>query len=327
MIETDAGPEAQCPTYADVERAAARLRSAAHRTPVLSSRAADARAKATLSFKCENFQRAGAFKFRGAYNAIDSLDSDQKSRGVVTYSSGNHAQAIALAGQLLGVARTIVMPKDAPVMKVRATQDYGGQVQFYDRYTESREEIGARIAAEHGLALIPPYDHRDVIAGQGTATRELLEETGDLDVLFVPLGGGGLLAGALLSAGALSPTCRVIGVEPEAGADGQMSLAAGHVVHIPPPKSIADGAIVTHLGTLNFPIIRRYVDRIVTVSDEALVDTMRFLAERMKIVVEPTGCLGAAAAFSSAYHKDGDRVGVLVSGGNVDLDRYASLLA
>jgi len=327
MIGTDASSALRCPNYADVEAAAARLKTAAHRTPVLTSRAADSQAGASLFLKCENLQRAGAFKFRGAYNAIQSLDADQKARGVVTYSSGNHAQAIALAGQLLGVPRIIVMPKDAPVMKVRATEGYGGQVQFYDRYSESREEIGARLAAERGLSLIPPYDHPDVIAGQGTATKELLEDAGDLDVLFVPLGGGGLLAGALLSAGALSPSCRVIGVEPEAGADGQMSLAAGHVVHIPPPKSIADGAIVTHLGAHNFPIIKSGVDRIVTVSDEALVAAMRFFAERMKIVVEPTGCLGAAAAFSGAYHGQGDRVGVLLSGGNVDLDRYASLLA
>jgi len=327
MIGTETSSDVRGPTYADVELAATRLRGAAHRTPVLTSRAADSQAKASLFFKCENFQRAGAFKFRGAYNAIQSLDAEQKARGVVTYSSGNHAQAIALAGQLLGVPRIIVMPKDAPVMKVRATEGYGGQVQFYDRYTESREEIGASLAAERGLSLIPPYDHPEVIAGQGTATKELLEETGRLDVLFAPLGGGGLLAGALLSAGALSPSCRVIGVEPEAGADGQMSLAAGHVIHIPPPKSIADGAIVTHVGAHNFPIIKSRVDAIVTVSDEALVEAMRFFAERTKIVVEPTGCLGAAAAFSCAHHREGERVGVILSGGNVDLDRYASLLS
>jgi threonine dehydratase len=222
--------------YADVIAAAGRLCGAAHRTPVMNSRTTDSITHGQLFFKCENLQRAGAFKFRGAYNAIAALTEEQRSRGVVTYSSGNHAQAVALAGRLQKVSTTIVMPKDAPAVKVAATQGYGGKIIFYDRYTENREEIGQRLAQEHGLSLIPPYDHPDVIAGQGTATKELIEDTGPLDVLFVCLGGGGLLAGAALAANALSPACKVIGVEPEAGNDGQRSFRAGHIVHIPVPQ-------------------------------------------------------------------------------------------
>jgi threonine dehydratase len=315
------------PTFADVEAAAHRLAGIAHRTPVITSRTVNERSGAQLFFKCENFQRAGAFKFRGAYNAISALSPAERSRGVVTYSSGNHAQAIALAGQLLEAPRTIVMPQDAPALKVEATRGYGGDILFYDRYTENREEIGARISAERGMTLIPPYDHPMVIAGQGTATKELLEKVGELDLLFVPLGGGGLLAGALLSARALSPRCRVIGVEPAAAADGKLSLEAGHVVRIPAPKSLADGAIVTHLGDYNFAIIKDLVDDLVTVTDDALVETMRLFAERMKIIVEPTGCLGVAAALSRDFHQPGQRIGVLLSGGNVDLPRYAELIA
>jgi threonine dehydratase len=312
--------------YAAVEAAAARLDGMARHTPILSSRQADALADASLVFKCETFQRGGAFKFRGAYNAIGSLLAEQRARGVVTFSSGNHAQAIALAGSLLGVSTAIVMPGDAPAIKVAATRGYGGEIQFYDRYLENREEIGRRLADERGLALIPPYDHPDVIAGQGTAAKELFEEAGPLDVLFVCLGGGGLLAGSLLSAHALAPACRVIGVEPEAGNDGQMSLRAGKIIEIAQPTSIADGALTPHLGICNFPIIQRYVNDIVTVSDTQLIDAMKFFAERMKIVVEPTGCLAAAAAFSKAFHCPGERVGVLVSGGNVDLRRFAQLV-
>jgi len=314
-------------TYADVEAAARRLVGAAHRTPVMTSRTANELAGAKLFFKCENLQRAGAFKFRGAFNAIASLSDEKRKRGVITYSSGNHAQAMALAGQLHGISTTIVMPQDAPEIKVQATQGYGGNVLFYDRYTENREEIGQRLAGERGLSLIPPYDHSDVIAGQGTATKELLEDAGELDVLFVCLGGGGLLAGAALAAAALDPKCRVIGVEPEAGNDGQQSLRAQHVVHIPVPHSIADGALTTHLGAHNFPIIRSLVKDIVTVSDDMLVQAMRFFAARMKLVVEPTGCLAAAAALSKSFHRAGERVGILVSGGNVDLQRFGAMIA
>jgi threonine dehydratase len=319
-------PSSLSVTFADIEAAAGRLEGIAHRTPVMTSRTADARADAKLFFKCENLQRGGAFKFRGAYNAISTLTDEQRRRGVIAYSSGNHAQAVALAGRLQGVATTIVMPKDAPEAKVRATREYGGEVIFYDRYTESREEICAALAAERGLSVIPPYDHPQVIAGQGTAARELFEEVGELDVLLVSLGGGGLLGGTALSANALSRRCRVIGVEPQAGNDGQQSFRAGRVIRIPVPRSIADGALTTYIGERNFPIIRALVHDVVTVSDEMLVEAMRFFAERMKIVVEPTGCLGAAAAFSRQHHRAGERVGILISGGNIDLARYAELL-
>ena len=313
-------------SFADIEAAAGRLEGVTHRTPVLTSRTADAMADVKLFFKCENLQRGGAFKFRGAYNTIATLTEDQRRHGVIAYSSGNHAQAVALAGRLQGVATTIVMPKDAPAAKVSATRDYGGEVIFYDRYTESREEICAALAADRGLTVIPPYDHPQVIAGQGTAARELFQDIGALDVLLVSLGGGGLLAGSALSAKALSPRCRVIGVEPEAANDGQQSFRAGKVIRIPVPRSIADGALTTYIGENNFPIIRSLVHDVVTVSDQMLVDAMKFFAERMKIVVEPTGCLGAAAAFSKRFHQPGERVGVLISGGNIDLARYAELL-
>jgi threonine dehydratase len=314
------------PDYADVVAAAGRLAGVAHRTPVLTSRTADAMTGATLFFKCENLQRSGAFKFRGAYNAIAALDDAQRRAGVVAYSSGNHAQAIAYAASLLSVPATIVMPRDAPAAKLAATRGYGGEVVTYDRYTEDREAIGRRLAAERGLALIPPYDHRDVIAGQGTAALELLEDVGALDLLLVCLGGGGLTAGSALAAGALSPGCAVWGVEPQAGDDGRRSLAEGRIVHIEVPRTIADGAQTQHLGTLTFPILRERVAGVAVVPDEALREAMRFFAERMKLVVEPTGALAAAAAFTGAVPVAGRRVGVIVSGGNVDLARYAGLL-
>lgn len=312
--------------YGDVEQAAARIEGAAHRTPVLTSSTFDARANARVFFKCENYQRMGAFKFRGAYNAIARFTDAQRAAGVLTFSSGNHAQAIALSARLAGIRATIIMPKDAPALKVQATKEYGGEVIFYDRYTENREEIGRRLAEERGMTLIPPYDHPDVICGQGTAAKELFEEAGELDVLLVPLGGGGLLAGSALAAMGLSPACKVIGVEPEAGNDGQQSLRKGEIVHIGVPDTIADGAMVTHVGEHNFEVIRRRVDDIVTVSDAQLVETMKFFAERMKMVVEPTGCLGAAATLHGVYPVAGKRVGVLISGGNVDLSRFAQLV-
>ncbi len=312
--------------YSDVEQAAARIAGAAHRTPVLTSTTFDARANATVFFKCENVQRMGAFKFRGAFNAIARFTDAQRAAGVLTFSSGNHAQAIALSARLAGIRATIIMPKDAPALKVQATKEYGGEVIFYDRYTENREEIGRRLAEERGMTLIPPYDHPDVICGQGTAAKELFEEVGPLDVLLVPLGGGGLLAGSALAASGLAPDCKVIGVEPEAGNDGQQSLRKGEIVHIGVPDTIADGAMVTHVGEHNFEVIRRRVDDIVTVSDAQLVATMKFFAERMKMVVEPTGCLGAAAALHGMVPVAGKRVGVLISGGNVDLSRFAQLV-
>ncbi len=322
-----AAPEAiRVPTFDDVRTAAQRIFDVAHLTPVLTSRTADARAGAKLFFKCENLQRAGAFKFRGAYNAIAALDAEQKRRGVITFSSGNHAQAMALAGQLQGVKVLVIMPSDAPAMKVAATRGYGAEVVFYDRFKEDREAIGRERAAQDGLALIPPYDHPDVIAGQGTVAIELFEEVGPLDLLLAPLGGGGLLAGCALAAQALSPGCRVIGVEPEAGNDGQQSFRKGEVVRIPVPQTIADGAMTTYLGAHTFAVIRDLVQDIVTVSDEALVETMRFLLERMKIVVEPTGCLAGAAALTGVYPLAGKRVGIVLSGGNVDLRSLGGFL-
>ena len=313
--------------YRDIEAAAERIEGVAHRTPVLSSRTADQMTGARLYFKCENFQRMGAFKFRGAYNAIARFSPEQRAAGVLTYSSGNHAQAIALSASLTGIASAIIMPHDAPALKVQATKGYGGEVIFYDRYKENREEIGRRLAHERGMTLIPPYDHPDVIAGQGTAAKELFEETGELDVLLVCLGGGGLLAGCAIAASALSPSCKVIGVEPELGNDGQQSLRKGEIVHIGVPDTIADGAKVTHVGTHNFTVIQRHVDDIVTVSDAQLVATMKFFAERMKMVVEPTGCLAAAAALHGVVPIQGQRVGILISGGNVDLATFAHMIA
>ncbi len=314
------------PTFDDVAAAAARIRGTAHHTPVLTSRTADRQSGASLFFKCENLQRAGSFKFRGACNAIAALTPEQRVRGVVAYSSGNHAQAMALASALQGVHASIIMPLDAPAMKVAATKGYGATIVTYDRYTEDRDAIGRGLARERGVTLIPPYDHPDVIAGQGTAAMELFEQVGPLDVLLVCLGGGGLLAGSALAAAALAPGCAVYGVEPEAGDDGQQSFRAGRIVTIAVPRSIADGALTTYLGRHTFPLIQRLVRDVVTVGDAQLVAAMRFFAERMKIVVEPTGCLAAAAAFNAAVPIAGKRVGVLLSGGNVDLAALAGFL-
>ncbi len=326
MAVSAAGEALRIPTFDDVQLARSRIAGVAHRTPVLTSRTADAATDARLFFKAENFQRAGAFKFRGAYNAIAALQDGGQKRGVVAFSSGNHAQAIAYAARLQGVAATIVMPKDAPEMKVAATRGYGADVVFYDRYTEDRSAISAKLAAERDAVLIPPFDHPEVIAGQGTAVLELIEEVGELDLIVTPLGGGGLLAGSALSAQARSPGAVVIGVEPEAGNDGQQSLRKGEIVHIPVPKSIADGALTNHIGEHNFPILRREVREIVTVSDAQLVETMRFFAERMKIIVEPTGCLAAAAVLQGVLPCAGQRVGIVISGGNVDLATFGALL-
>ena len=315
------------PTFADVARAVERIAGVAHRTPVLTSRTADERTGASLFFKAENLQRAGAFKFRGAYNAIAALDEDARGRGVIAYSSGNHAQAIALASRILNVPATIVMPEDAPAMKVAATQGYGAEVVRYDRYTQDRVALGRTLAEARGLTLIPPYDHPEVIAGQGTLALELIEEAGPLDMLVVCLGGGGMLSGCALVAAERAPGCTVIGVEPEAGDDGQQSFRAGRIVTIPVPRTIADGAQTTFLGSLTFPIIQERVADIVTVTDDELVATMRFFAERMKLVVEPTGCLAAAAVMHGPLDVRGKRVGVVISGGNIDLASFARHVA
>ncbi len=315
------------PTYDDVVRAHERIAGHAHRTPVLTSRLTDAELGLSLFLKCENLQRMGAFKFRGAFNALSRFDAEQRRAGVVAYSSGNHAQALALSGALLGIPVTIVMPHDAPASKLAATKGYGANVVSYDRWTESREEIGRALADRHGLTLIPPFDHPHVMAGQGTAAKELFEETGPLDALFVPLGGGGLLSGSLLAANALAPSCAVYGVEPEAGDDGLRSLRAGEIVRIDTPATIADGAQTQQLGAHTFPVIRDHVSDIITVSDAQLVDSMRLLGSRMKIVAEPTGCLGLAGARDLAERYRGGRVGVILSGGNVDMARFAELLS
>jgi threonine dehydratase len=314
------------PTYADVEAAAGRLRGHAHRTPVLTSRTLDAALGAAVFLKCENFQRMGAFKFRGAFNALSCLDAAARARGVIAFSSGNHAQAVALAARLLGIGATIVMPRDAPAAKLEATRGYGGRVVVYDRYTESREAIAERLAEESGGTVIPPYDHTDVIAGQGTAAAELLAECGPLDSLLVPLGGGGLLGGSILAAHALQPACQVYGVEPEAGDDGQRSLRQGSIVRIEVPRTIADGAQTQSLGRLTFELIRQGAADILTATDGQVVGEMRFLAERMKILVEPTGCLGLAAARAGSARLAGQRVGIILSGGNVDAARFAALV-
>lgn len=314
------------PTFEDVADASLRIAGHAHRTPVMRSRTADQELGAEVFFKCENLQRAGAFKFRGAYNALAKFDERQRNAGVVAFSSGNHAQAIALAASLRGIDSNIIMPHDAPAAKVAATRGYGGNVITYHRYTEDREKIGRTLADERGMTLIPPYDHPDIIAGQGTAAKELLEEVGPLDALFVCLGGGGLLSGSALSARALAPACKVYGVEPLAGNDAQQSFRSGAIVHIDTPQTIADGAQTQHLGKYTFEIIRRDVDDILTASDEQLVECMRFFASRMKLIVEPTGCLGYAAARQMAPGLRGARIGVLISGGNVDLERFSALL-
>ncbi|CNE79617.1 threo-3-hydroxy-L-aspartate ammonia-lyase [Yersinia kristensenii] len=313
-------------SYEDIIQAHQRIAGFALKTPVLTSSTANEQTGAQLFFKCENFQHMGAFKFRGAYNALVKLAPEQQAKGVIAFSSGNHAQAIALSARKLGIRAVIVMPKDAPAAKIAATRGYGGEVVLYDRYLEDREAISRQLAQEQGLTLIPPYDHPDVMAGQGTAAKELFEEVGELDVLLVPLGGGGLLSGCATVAKALYPNCQVIGVEPAAGNDGQQSFRSGKIVKIDTPVTIADGAQTPALGHYTFPVIQERVDNILTATDDQLISAMKFFTSRMKIVVEPTGCLGAAVAFSDELDLRGKRVGVIISGGNVDLARLAHFI-
>jgi threo-3-hydroxy-L-aspartate ammonia-lyase len=315
------------PTFADVESAAKQIAPAAHRTLVATSRTVDARTGASVFFKCENLQRAGAFKFRGAYNALSRLSPDERRRGVVTFSSGNHAQAIALAGQVLDIPRVIVMPSDAPAVKRIATEGYGGEVVLYDRDAEDREAIGRRLSSERGLTLVPPYDHPHVIAGQGTAALELFADVGALDFLFVPCGGGGLLSGSALAARAMSPGCQVIGVEPAAGDDATRSFRTRELQTVHNPKTVADGARTPSLGSLTFPLVMENVDDMATVDDPTLLRTMFYLWERLKLVVEPTGSLAAAAALEGTIPIRGARVGVVLSGGNVDLAQVSQWFA
>jgi len=312
-------------TYADVCAAAKRLAGIAQRTPALTSRSVDERTGASVFFKCENFQRMGAFKFRGAYNALSNLNDAQQRRGVVAYSSGNHAQAVALAGRLLGVKAVIVMPDDAPAVKLEATRGYGAEIVIYSRETQDREQLACELAEKRGLTVIPPFDHPHVIAGQGTAAKELIERVGALDYLLVPCGGGGLISGCAIAANHLSPGVKVIGVEPAAGDDVTRSFHTKTLQSVHNPDTIADGARTHSAGKITFALILHHVHDMLTVTDEELLRSMFYLWERMKIVVEPTGALAAAALLEGKLDARGQRVGVIVSGGNVDLKSLASL--
>ena len=320
-------PEPVLPTAADVRAAAERIRGAAHRTPVLTSRTLDALTGATVFLKCENLQRGGAFKFRGAYNAVSKLSPEERARGVLAYSSGNHAQAVALSGRLLGVKTTIVMPVDAPGAKIDGTRGYGAEVVLYDRFGRPREEIAAELQRERGMTLIPPYDHPDVIAGQGTAALELIEEAGPLDVVMTPCGGGGLLSGTALAAKSALPGVRVIGVEPELADDATRSFRTGELQTVHNPPTIADGLRTPSLGRYTFPLVRANADEMRTVSDGGIVEAMRFLWTRMKIVVEPSGAVPVAALLAEPEAFRGQRVGIVISGGNVDLASACALFA
>jgi threonine dehydratase len=310
----------------DVQAAAERLHGVANRTPVLTSRTLDGVVGAAVHVKAECFQRGGAFKFRGAFNKIASLPDDVRARGVLAYSSGNHAQAVAIAARLLGTSATILMPEDAPPAKLDATRGYGAEIVSYDRWTDSREEIGARIAAERGCALVKPYDDPLVMAGQGTAALELIEDVAGLELLVVPVGGGGLIAGCATVAKALLPAVRVVGVEPEAGDDTRRSLAAEERIRIEVPRTIADGLQTSEPGELTFEVNRRLVDEIVTVTDAEILDAMAFLFDRLKVVTEPSGAVGVAALLANRIDVESARVGVVVSGGNVGVARFAELL-
>ena len=312
-------------TFDDVARAHQRIAGHARRTPALTSAAVDTLTGASVFFKCENFQRMGAFKFRGAYNALSQLSAEEKRRGVVAFSSGNHAQAVALAGKLLGVPRVIVMPADAPRVKVEATRGYGAEIVLYEK-NQDREKLANRISSERGLTLIPPYDHPHIIAGQGTAAKELIEDVGPLELLLAPCGGGGLLSGCVVAAKQLSPECRVIGVEPAAGDDATRSFKTRTLQTVKDPQTIADGARTPSLGNFTFPLVMRYVDDMLTVDDGELLKSMVYIWERMKVVVEPTGALGACALLEKKLDANGMRVGVILSGGNVDLRAIAALL-
>ena len=308
-------------TYADITAAAERLNGVAHRTPVLTSRTLNRQTGGKIFFKCENFQRMGAFKFRGAYNALSRLDDELRSQGVLTVSSGNHAQAVALSGQLLGIQTTILMPSDAPAVKREATAGYGAEIIPYDRTTTNREQLAYQVLAERNLTFIHPYDHPHVIAGQGTVAKELLEEVGELDQLLVCCGGGGLLSGSAIATRTLSPSCQIIGVEPAAADDATRSFQTQTLQTVDNPDTICDGARTPYLGKLTFPFVLHYVNDMITVTDAEVLQTMRYLWERLKIVVEPTGCLAAAAVFAQKIPTAGQRIGVVISGGNVDLQQ------
>jgi threonine dehydratase len=313
-------------TLDDIRDAAQRIKGVAHRTPVMTSRTLDALVGAEVFVKCENLQRVGAFKFRGAYNAVSRLSAEQLAKGIAAYSSGNHAQAVALAARELGSSAVILMPADTPRSKMDAVAAYGAEIKTYDRYSEDRTALGEALAAERGLSLIPPYEHPDVIAGQGTAALELLEEAGELDLLITPVGGGGLIAGSATAAKGVQPSIRVAGVEPEAGDDTKRSLEAGERVSIPVPRTIADAMAADVPGELTFSINRRLVDEVVLVSDDELRAGMRFLFDRMKLVAEPTGASPVAALLAGRFPRPPRRIGLILSGGNVDTARFTELL-
>jgi threo-3-hydroxy-L-aspartate ammonia-lyase len=313
-------------TYADIEAAAQRLKGIAHQTPVLTSTTVNRLTGAEVFFKCENFQRVGAFKFRGAYNALSQLSEAQKRQGVITYSSGNHAQAIALSSQILSIAATIVMPSDAPEVKQAATKGYGAEVILYNRLETTREALTEQIMRDRNLTLIPPFDHPHVIAGQGTSVKELIEQVGALDILLVCCGGGGLLSGCAIAAKTLLPNCRIIGVEPEQADDATRSFYSRTLQKVDNPDTIADGARTPCLGQYTFPLVLQYVDEMVTVSEVAIRRTMKFLWERLKIVVEPTGTLAAAALLEHIVSFPKARIGVIISGGNVDLQKVSNYI-
>ena len=314
------------PIFADVEKAARRLQGYAYKTPVMTSRTVDQITGAEVFFKCENFQRTGSFKFRGAFNALSQLSDGEKSRGVLTFSSGNHAQAIARSGQILGIPTTIIMPSDAPTVKREATRSYGAEIIFYKRSEIAREELCQQIAGERGSTIVPPYDHPDIIAGQGTAAFELLEEVGNLDYLLVCCGGGGLLSGCAIATRQLSPHCTIIGVEPANADDATRSFHTKTLQKIENPQTVADGARTPYLGKLTFPLVLQHVDDMVTVSEEEIIKTMFFVWERMKLVIEPTGALAAAALLQGVVKAPGCKIGVIISGGNVDLEQVGKLL-
>jgi len=300
-----------------VKEAQQRLQGAAHVTPVMTSQTLNRLSGSEVFLKCENFQRMGAFKFRGAYNAMSQLTDEQKKRGVITHSSGNHAQAVALVGRLLGIQTTVVMPNDAPAVKRRATEEYGATVIDYDTAETTRENISRDLVQENGFTLVPPYDHIDIVAGQGTAALELLEKVADLGILLVPCGGGGLLSGSAIAARGINPDCRVIGIEPELADDATRSFRTGNLQTVKNPPTIADGTRTPSLGKVTFPLVQEFVDDMQTVSESAIIEAVKFLFFRMKLVVEPSGALGVAALLSGAVKPKG-RIGVILSGGNID---------
>jgi threonine dehydratase len=308
-------------TYTEIEAASNRLAGVAHKTPVLTSKTVNQLTNAEVFFKCENFQRTGSFKFRGAYNALSQLNAAEKQQGVITFSSGNHAQAVALAGQLLGISTTIIMPKNAPQVKQNATRGYGAEVILYNPQETIREEFAQKLAKDRNLKMIPPYDHPDIIPGQGTAAKELIEEVGNLDLLLVCCGGGGLLSGSAISAKTLLKNCQVIGVEPQQADDATRSFYSKTLQVCHNPDTIADGARTPSLGQLTFPLVLEYVDEMVTVSEAAIRRTLLFLWERLKIVVEPTGTLAAAALLEGKIEFKQKKIGIIISGGNVDLQQ------